>query len=31
MDNLIVDYDQHQQVAVSLADDLVRLGPKAIA
>jgi hypothetical protein len=31
VDNLIVDSDQHQHVAVSLADDLVRLGPKAVA
>jgi hypothetical protein len=27
---LIEDYDQHQQVAVSLADDLVQLGPQSI-
>jgi hypothetical protein len=27
---LIEDYDQHQQVAVSLTDDLVQLGPQAI-
>jgi hypothetical protein len=27
---LIEDWDQHQQVAVSLADDLVQLGPQAI-
>jgi hypothetical protein len=27
---LIEDYDQHQQVAVSLADDLIQLGPQAI-
>jgi hypothetical protein len=27
---LIEDYSQHQQVAVSLADDLVQLGPQAI-
>jgi hypothetical protein len=28
---MIEDFDMHQQIAVSLADDLARLGPKAIA